>query len=408
MLALAEWHSLNAEACEESLALACAIAPVAIARGRETARESYDFDDMVYLPAVEPHIAPPRASDWVLVDECQDLNAAQYAVISQALKPGGRFLFVGDRHQAIYGFAGAETGMFRRIARELNVHTLPLNICYRCPRSHVALAQKIVPDIESSPNAEQGLVGRIKYADLLEELRDDGGGALVLCRANAPLFKLALELITRNVSVRLRGNMVVDGLVNLFRRATHRRAAVLSTDEQISAVELYCFKRAAETKLKERPYHAWLDKAECLTHIILAARGGDVERFISLVSRSSNDERAVSLQTVHGAKGSESDRVFLLKPELMPLESVVEYGKSWEIAQEWNIKYVALTRSKRELFFVESEPREKKHSDIESPSRCHFESRFRDFMWEREVEARSKNEATADEENESVRAFSCA
>ncbi|MDF5732419.1 MAG: 3'-5' exonuclease [Rhizonema sp. PD38] len=51
-----------------------------------------------------------------------------------------------------------------------------------------------------------------------------------------------------------------------------------------------------------------------------------------------------------GAKGLESDRIFIYKPEDMPM-----YWKKqqpWQLEQEQNLLYVALTRSKSELFIV--------------------------------------------------------
>jgi DNA helicase II / ATP-dependent DNA helicase PcrA len=65
------------------------------------------------------------------------------------------------------------------------------------------------------------------------------------------------------------------------------------------------------------------------------------------------DEGAsIWLSSVHRAKGLEADNVFILKPEKMPL--VWKGQKSWEFMQENNILFVALTRAKEKLYFVES------------------------------------------------------
>ena len=56
------------------------------------------------------------------------------------------------------------------------------------------------------------------------------------------------------------------------------------------------------------------------------------------------------LSTVHRAKGREANRVFILYPHLMP----VEYAATPEAVQgEACVQFVALTRSKRDLIFVE-------------------------------------------------------
>lgn len=53
---------------------------------------------------------------------------------------------------------------------------------------------------------------------------------------------------------------------------------------------------------------------------------------------------------MHGAKGREADRVFVLYPELMP----AVYARTPEAAiGEACVQFVALTRAKKDLIFVE-------------------------------------------------------
>lgn len=55
------------------------------------------------------------------------------------------------------------------------------------------------------------------------------------------------------------------------------------------------------------------------------------------------------LSTIHKAKGLENDRVFFLCPELIPSRFATQ---PWQYEQERNLKYVAITRAKRELIYV--------------------------------------------------------
>jgi len=57
----------------------------------------------------------------------------------------------------------------------------------------------------------------------------------------------------------------------------------------------------------------------------------------------------VTLTTIHGSKGLEATRVFHLKPDLVPHPKA---EKDWEKEQEGNLKFVALTRAKQDLFFA--------------------------------------------------------
>lgn len=61
-----------------------------------------DFDDMIFAPIYYSlHL---YQNDWVLIDECQDINPARRELARRMLKPGGRLIAVGDSRQAIYGF----------------------------------------------------------------------------------------------------------------------------------------------------------------------------------------------------------------------------------------------------------------------------------------------------------------
>lgn len=70
---------------------------------------------------------------------------------------------------------------------------------------------------------------------------------------------------------------------------------------------------------------------------------------------SSNDN-PIKLSTIHRAKGLEEDRIFILNYNEFPLNRLDQ--KDWEKEQELNLKYVAVTRVKKELFLVESEDHE--------------------------------------------------
>ncbi|MFD1721088.1 ATP-dependent helicase [Amnibacterium endophyticum] len=83
------------------------------------AANAFDFDDLiaqtVYLFRAFPHVAEPyrRRFRHILVDEYQDTNHAQYALIRELTKPaqnlpGASLTVVGDSDQSIYAFRGAD------------------------------------------------------------------------------------------------------------------------------------------------------------------------------------------------------------------------------------------------------------------------------------------------------------
>jgi len=73
-----------------------------------------DFDDLLLHPLTLFREHPERLAYWqdrfryVLVDEFQDTNAAQYLLVKQLARRHGNLCVVGDDDQAIYGWRGAD------------------------------------------------------------------------------------------------------------------------------------------------------------------------------------------------------------------------------------------------------------------------------------------------------------
>ena len=75
-----------------------------------------------------------------------------------------------------------------------------------------------------------------------------------------------------------------------------------------------------------------------------------------------NIKNAVVLSTAHKSKGLEADRVLILTPSDFPM--ITKYSKDWEIQQEYNLKYVAWTRAKKELVFVDMSENELNDAEL--------------------------------------------
>ncbi len=310
-----------------------------------------DFTDMLYIP-YELNLYTKKF-DVVLVDECQDLNKAQLSLVLKAARQGGRVIFVGDRNQAIQGFAGADNNSFDNVVRASNAKEMPLSICYRCPKSHVEMARELVPQIESSPTAIDGTVKHIGMSDFYEL---PSFGDLIISRRNAPLIGTAFRLISRGVQARIRGRDIATGLVKLIKAA----------DKVVVDGDSGKFSESFPAKLKvsirhkidlldqspdsEAPKELLQDQLDC----ILAFMSGrpDIQTNDQLCTEIqklfADDGASVWLSSIHRAKGLESDRVFILDAENIRANCRLH----WQREQELNLEYVALTRSKNELHLV--------------------------------------------------------
>ena len=78
---------------------------------------------------------------YILIDEYQDLNACDLAVI-KSLSQKGYIFAVGDDDQSIYGFRHAHPVGIRQFLQDYdNAQSLSLTICYRCDKSILRQAE---------------------------------------------------------------------------------------------------------------------------------------------------------------------------------------------------------------------------------------------------------------------------
>ncbi len=344
---LAAHHSIAATpAAVETL-------PAVIRAGNRAAdRGIVDFTDMVYLPAA--YSLPMDVYDWVFCDEAQDLNRAQLALIIAMMAPGARAVAVGDVYQAIYGFAGADSESMARTIAALDAVQLPLHVCYRCPRTHLDLARAIVPHVEARPDAPDGEVLAIDEEQLPAAV---GNGDLVLCRMTAPLISQCIRMIAARIPARVRGRDVAKQLTGIV-RDMHKRTPLAAGEPfpmaLSAALDSYRERERAKAARRRDAESAMQAAEDRIAGIVAVSDGYACQSADALceaiTSLFSDDAASVWLSTVHRAKGLEARRVFLLRPDKMPLAWPGQ--QPWEQEQERNILYVALTRATETLTYV--------------------------------------------------------
>ena len=312
-----------------------------------------DFDDMIYMPLLRQCAFDQY--DFVLVDEAQDTNAARRMMARAMLASGGRLIAVGDRHQAIYGFTGADADALDLIKQEFGTIDLPLTITYRCPKAVVKLAHRWVKHIEAAPTAPEGLVetiGEAKFLKIVPEATD-----CILCRNTKPLVELAFGYIKRGIGCHVEGRDIGQGLISLIRKWRKPRTCGQLWEQLAEHLSNETEKLLAQNKMHK--IGTLKDKIDTLQVLIdyvgLDAGIWELEDQINklFTDTTGREKPTVTLSTVHKAKGREWDRVYLYGRErYMPSG----YAKQdWQKEQERNLIYVAVTRAKRELIEVRIE-----------------------------------------------------
>lgn len=110
-----------------------------------------DFDQLLTKTAELIQHVPDVAAEIrgrfgaVLVDELQDLNRVQYALVRELARDHQNVFAVGDFDQSIYGWAGADTTVFQAYMNDFGI-TAPISLVdnRRCPKQVFALARKLV------------------------------------------------------------------------------------------------------------------------------------------------------------------------------------------------------------------------------------------------------------------------
>lgn len=313
-----------------------------------------DFDDQIWLPIVKN--LPIRKYDFVFVDETQDLNASQLELTIKLCKPGGSIIAVGDRNQSIYGFRGADTEAIPRIISRLDAKVFPLSITYRCPKSHVRLAQELVPEIEYATienagyEAIEGEVIKDKTSYDIIDLAIPGDK--VICRNNAPLIHPCFQLIREGKKASILGKDIGKGLINLMKKIKG-----FDLKDFMFRLERWKDKETEKLEKKNQSIDRIMDQYETLQ--VLSEDCDTIECIILKINKIfSSTEEDIVFSTIHRAKGLETKTIdnslFIIcsynGKQLMPNPYA---SKDWEFTQEKNLMYVAYTRAKNKLYLVD-------------------------------------------------------
>ncbi len=333
-----------------------------------------DISDLIYMPLY--HNWPIPQYDFVIVDEAQDINACRRELIKRMLKPGvqnesyygvtstsGRLIAVGDPHQAIYGFTGADHDALDLLSSTFNATTLRLTISRRCSQAVSRKAREILSTSQlldkwaSSKevftallDAPEGSTTKITMEDFYKALPSIPPTSAVLCRLNAPLIVTAIHCLRHNIPCRIEGNDVAKQLLGIIWK-------LKATDIKSFTLALHTYRKEQQAKLSPWKFETLDDKLTCCSLLAQTLRSTDsVKQLESLITSLFSDydptlPPTLTFSSVHKSKGLEFPSVYLLGRNLyMPSRRA---ALPWMLTQENNLIYVAITRAITHLIDVD-------------------------------------------------------
>lgn len=310
------------------------------------ASNEVDFDDLLYI-AVKDGLTLPKY-DFIFVDEAQDTNAIQRALLRKLFRNNTRLVAVGDPAQAIYGFRGADSDSLDLIAQEFDAIRLPLTVSYRCPQLVIEYARQWVQHIEAAPGAEVGEVRQLGTAWKPEQFQ---AGDLIICRTTKPVVSVAYKLLRARIPAKVLGRQIGEGLSSLITKM-HAKGV----EQLVTKLGVYTQREVekAIAKSNESKAEAIQDKTDTILFLIesLPETARTIPELLDVIGSLFTDvvTNVVTLATIHKAKGLEAHHVYWLNSSKCPAKWA---RQPWQQQQERNLCYVATTRAQKTLTLIE-------------------------------------------------------
>ena len=303
-----------------------------------------DFNDQLYLPVIYRGPFPRGQYKLLIVDEAQDLSPIQHRMVEKTLGKA-RLIAAGDPYQSIYGFRGAASDSMRLFQKKFSMTPCTLSVSFRVPHNiteHIR-AEGHVEDIESSETLPEGAVETWREWSP----KDIPENATILCRTNAPVFNLAMQLLANGQRVQMLGRDLHKNLKKILDKNLGKDISETVAKLHNWLAEETQKARIKSNRSKERRLN---DQYEALIAILVNTK--TVEETQQKLERMFSSKSGIILSTIHRVKGLEYQQVFILRRDLIPIGFAETPD---EIQQEYNLLYVAQTRALSRLVYLEDQ-----------------------------------------------------
>ncbi len=285
-----------------------------------------DFDDILreaLLLLEDENIAAQlrRQYRYIFVDEYQDSNIVQNALLKILAREGVLLTAIGDANQSIYGFRGSRVELFQRFQEDFSgAQILTLQENYRSAPSLLAASGQVMGGVQLLAHLEtQGKL-------VIHQAATDRAEADYVAHQIEKMIG-GLDMNTSRRAIRSFGDVAILYRLNAQRHVMGQALEHLGIPYQVS----------------QRPRKAEVYSDE-------KALGQNEEDLEINVEK-------VSLMTLHAAKGLEFPVVIIIGCEghLLPLDLI---GMKSDDREERRLFYVGMTRAKEHLYLTYAKRRQ--------------------------------------------------
>ncbi len=418
---------------------------------------SVDFDDLLYLPIVlfknnkDVLEEYQNKYKYVLIDEYQDTNEAQYKLTKMICSKYKNICAVGDDSQSIYSWRGSNYRNILNFEKDYpNCKTVYLEQNYRSTKTIINASNDVIKNNKNrkdknlwTDNEEGALIEYNTLANEKDEayyvvseinkLIDEGidyKDIAILYRTNAQSQTMEKELVLNNIPYKIVGSqyfynrkeikdlmaylkliynkdddvsllriinvprrkigkVTIENLINKANDLNTSIFDAISSSKELEFKELINDFRAKKDSMSLVDFVSYVLDKSGLLHELESEKTIEsetrienlnefktvayqfeemygiisLEDFLSEISLVSDiteyksNDNAVTLMTIHLAKGLEFGNVFIIGLEESIFPHFNSFNSEEELEEERRLCYVALTRAKNRLYLLNASSR---------------------------------------------------
>lgn len=292
-----------------------------------------------------------------MVDECQDITALQWRVIEKAFARAEKIIIAGDDKQALYQYSGARPDFLIQLSKKFPVEYL--NKSYRIPYSVFKLATAITDfigektDLKAEPRMEngEGSITQLNSVDRIVNFIDED------CIKNDPDKTAWYILCRNNCFLDYPKNTLEEALIPYWTSEGFFMGGEVM--KRLKDYENFKLEGYRDEKKKEDFQRKFgiedFNQSFTETNLFTEGRKWVYASYIEKYGLNRLEEMCkwnppILISTIHHVKGGECSHCAVMLDTTRRTKGNVFN----DIDEELRILYVAVTRTKKNLYLIDS------------------------------------------------------